>query len=735
MENKLIHKGILCIFLGALITVSQAQIVVKDYNKISSTYGAFTGPLNDMDYFGTSIVNWGDYNQDGVSDIAVGAPSDIGKGSIWILFLNADGTVHSDHQITEGSSGFSETIEEGALFGASLVNAGDLDQNGVNDLIVGSPNDQDKGSLSILFLDSAGLVLNSLKIGDLQGGFTGQLEEGDEFGSSLALLNDINNDGFDELLVGSVGDDDGFENSGAVWVLSLDSADTVASYKKISNTVLNNQLASQAKFGSSLFSNNSGFLSGSVGTKSLWYIQLDSSAMAKNASIISTSELEGYGSSLALVGDQDNNGIDDLAVGASGAPGIINIHLIDSAWNITNSYNIQSSMYCFSAEIDSLDRFGSSLSYIQNKLYSGAPSDNDGGTDRGAIYELIIALNNNPVADAGPDQTLECSGTLTEVILDGSKSSDADGDSLSFMWNGPLGELQGAVQVLNLPVGIHLFSLKVEDGCNGGFDTDSVSVVIQDTTPPEIYVSNKEIYLWPPNHKMHTIELNTIINSVFDLCDTMLNVDNVKIGSVTSDEPSNSNGDGNTEEDIIISDECTSVELRAERQGGENGRVYSINLWLQDASGNVGIADFQVMVPHDMGKGKKEIKEDSIMYEVIGCIPLPQDTTTHQSDTTSNDTDSTNNTNNTQEESSVSQNFPNPFSLKTKIQFKLVKAEVVIIEVYTLAGVKVREITGKIYPEGEHELTLDGSGLEPGIYIYHFIHGGKRVIKKMYLNP
>ena len=57
-----------------------------------------------------------------------------------------------------------------------------------------------------------------------------------------------------------------------------------------------------------------------------------------------------------------------------------------------------------------------------------------------------------------------------------------------------------------------------------------------------------------------------------------------------------------------------------------------------------------------------------------------------------------------------------------------------MIEVYNLSGTKVADINGKLYPEGKHEIVIDASGLEPGVYIYHFIHDGKREIRKMYLS-
>ena len=95
--------------------------------------------------------------------------------------------------------------------------------------------------------------------------------------------------------------------------------------------------------------------------------------------------------------------------------------------------------------------------------------------------------NTRPVADAGPDLTIECAGALTTATLDGRGSSDPDGDTpLSYSWSEgatPLGT--GAVLNVNLGPGTHAVTLTVTDP--GGLSaTDTVSVNIQDTQPPVV---------------------------------------------------------------------------------------------------------------------------------------------------------------------------------------------------------------------------------------------------------
>ncbi|MCH8808055.1 MAG: FG-GAP repeat protein [Planctomycetes bacterium] len=120
-----------------------------------------------------------------------------------------------------------------------MASLGDLDGDGVDDLAVGAINDddggQDRGAVWVLFLNTDGTVKSHRKISDTEGGFTGDLDDDDRFGASLASLNDLDGDGVGDLAVGAVFDDDGGENRGAVWVLFLNPDTTVKSHQKISD--------------------------------------------------------------------------------------------------------------------------------------------------------------------------------------------------------------------------------------------------------------------------------------------------------------------------------------------------------------------------------------------------------------------------------------------------------------------------------------------------------------------
>ena len=78
----------------------------------------------------------------------------------------------------------------------------------------------------------------------------------------------------------------------------------------------------------------------------------------------------------------------------------------------------------------------------------------------------------------------------------------------------------------------------------------------------------------------------------------------VKLVSITSNEPANSTGDGNTSPDIAgatFGTDDRSFQLRAERKGNGHGRVYTVTYSAQDASGNTAQQIATVTVAHDQG--------------------------------------------------------------------------------------------------------------------------------------
>jgi len=237
--------------------------------------------------------------------------------------------------------------------------------------------------------------------------------------------------------------------------------------------------------------------------------------------------------------------------------------------------------------------------------------DSEGG-DGGSVNipQAYITVNGAPVADAGEDQVVEQADWAgTSVTLDGSGSTD-DGlvSPLTYTWTWDGESANGVSPTVSLPLGTTTITLEVFDGQLS--DTDTVDITVQDTIPPEITTSGEPIILWAPNHKYETVSISDCVESVTDICDVDVGVGDIIITSVSSDEPEDTpdEGDGATLEDIVIVDPQT-VDLRAERQGDGNGRVYTINYEVTDASGNTATGSCQVWVPHDQDEGATAVDD------------------------------------------------------------------------------------------------------------------------------
>ncbi len=234
-----------------------------------------------------------------------------------------------------------------------------------------------------------------------------------------------------------------------------------------------------------------------------------------------------------------------------------------------------------------------------------------------SLIVFVENFNHAPVADAGEDQT-RVEGT--QVTLDGSGSSDPDGDPLSFQWiqtAGPSVVLSGAstsAPAFTAPaVDVSgsetlVFVLTVDDG-QGGTATDEVTITVLDTNAPpacELAQPSKPM-LWPPNHKLVAIAIEEVRDPE--------NSDvNITVIGVTQDEPINGLGDGDTSPDAVVQE--GAVLIRSERSGLGNGRVYHLHFQADDGAGGTCTGVVSVCVPHDKGKGA-QCTDDGQIYDSL----------------------------------------------------------------------------------------------------------------------
>ncbi len=440
---------------AALPAAAQVGAVLR-HQKISMTEGGFTGPLHEYDLFGIGTSALGDLDGDGVTELAVGAYFDddggVDRGAVWVLFLNDDGTGKAEQKISSTQGGLVGPLDDTDLFGWSVAGLGDLDGDGTSDMAVGAWLDDDagleldNGAVYVLFLDPDGTVKHEQKISVGQGGFTGVIEFGDRFGSSLSVLGDLDGDGVTELGVGSIYDDDGGSNSGSAWICFLQADGTVKAQQKISNLEggLVGPLEPECRFGYSsaplgdfnldgvpdvafgaILDNDGGYWRGAA-----WLLMLNPDGTVKNERKISSTQgglagplddYDSFGRSIANLGDLDGDGRTDIAVGAAGDDdakhfelgedrGAVYVLRLAADGTVKAEQKISDTAGDFHGDLDDIDGFGQALAPLGDldgdgviDIVSTAILDDDGELEAGAAWVLFLSDGtwNNPGGGVG----------------------------------------------------------------------------------------------------------------------------------------------------------------------------------------------------------------------------------------------------------------------------------------------------------------------------------------------
>ncbi len=241
-----------------------------------------------------------------------------------------------------------------------------------------------------------------------------------------------------------------------------------------------------------------------------------------------------------------------------------------------------------------LDQRGEPRTVDDPGVANEATSD---GTDIGAVETEVPCVLTCPGDIVTPNDADQCGAVLTYTEPSGESCGTVTCDH-------PSGSF--------FPVGETTVTCTSTAGPSCSF-----KITVNDTQAPVITTTNHT--LWSPNHTYSAFNVSDLVTSVSDNCNVSGGISSVVIVSASSDEPDDANADGQTINDIVIGADCKSVQLRAERRGDSNGRVYVVTLKVTDTSGNVSTATAKVSVPNSQN-GSVAVN-DGPSFTILGGCP------------------------------------------------------------------------------------------------------------------
>ena len=211
----------------------------------------------------------------------------------------------------------------------------------------------------------------------------------------------------------------------------------------------------------------------------------------------------------------------------------------------------------------------------------------DGNGNTATAAQTVTVVDNTPPTISAPAGISVTAGASCAATLNPGTATASDGcGSASVNGVRSDGQPLGAAY----PIGTTTITWTANDG-NGNTAAAGQTIAVAAPQPVIGGASASQTTLWPPNHKMVDI---TIDYTVAGACGAVA----CTIDSITSNEPENGPGDGDTAPDWQIVDNH-HVRLRAERAGGGSGRVYTIHIVCTDPYGHTTSSSVVVNVPHN----------------------------------------------------------------------------------------------------------------------------------------
>jgi len=330
----------------------------RDTN-LSKSNASFLGEGNS-DFSGDMVAGAGDVNGDGYDDFLIGVYGSAG-GQTYLILGKASGWA-MDTDLSKVDASFeAENAGDGA--GRSVDGAGDVNGDGYDDILIGAYGNNDggydAGQTYLIFGKASGWAMDT-DLSKADASFWGE-DAYDYSGTSVAGAGDVNGDGYDDILIGAYGDDDGGNVAGQTYLI--------------------------------------------LGKPSGWTMDADLSNA--NASFWGEDMGDESGMYVAGAGDVNGDGYDDILIGASwnnaGGDNAGQTYLVlgkPSGWAM--DADLSNANASFWGEHAS-DESGYSLAGAgdvngdgYDDILIGAYANDDGGSDAGQSYLIFPDSNSKP---------------------------------------------------------------------------------------------------------------------------------------------------------------------------------------------------------------------------------------------------------------------------------------------------------------------------------------------------
>jgi len=531
-EGSAMFSRYVMLLLLTLPLASQAQPILYTFNGDSAS-----------DWFGYSVSGVGDVNNDGYDDVIVGAHQDdnngIASGSARVL----SGINGSILYTFSGDSA-------NDYFGYSVSGAGDVNNDGYHDVIAGAYQDDNNGSNS-----GSARVFSGLN-GSILYTFNGD-SANDNFGYSVSGAGDVNGDGYADLVVGAHKDDNTGADSGSARVLSGINGSILYTFNGVTSDQLGWSVSGAGDVNNDGYSDviAGAYTNSSNGTASgrarVW--------SGINGSILYTfngdSASDWFGYSVSGAGDVNNDGYDDVIVGA---------YYDDNTGTSSGSARVLSGingsiLYTFNGE-NANDLFGSAVSDagdVNNDGYADVIVGAFGDDTAGEIFGAARILSG---VDGGILYTFNGDSASDSFGYSVSGAGDVDGDGYGDLIVGAYyddnnNSDSGSVRVFK---GKGLWVDTDNDGLNDAVDTDDDNDSIQDIN--DVAPSNPLVAGDPDNDG---------VDSVIDNCTNVANPD-----QLNTDGDSQGNACDNDDDNDGVIDTGDSFPQDVSRSAGNNNIIF-----------------------------------------------------------------------------------------------------------------------------------------------------------------